>query len=592
MTSASMKVSDFIIQYLKRAGVRYIYGCIGGAVTHLVDSICKEPGIEFIHCYHEQAAAFAASASSKFSGDLSVALATSGPGATNFITGIADAYFDSAPVLFLSGQVNTFDFKYERAVRQFGFQETDIVNIVRPITKYSILLDKCEDVEEELGKAVGIALSGRPGPVYVDIPMDIQRGEIEFKFDHAGSYSEPGQQITINEKDMVEISQYISDSRRPLILAGGGCRVSGADKILLEVAEKLKIPVVVSLMGKDSFPHDHPLFSGFIGAYGNRFGNIAMAECDLLLVLGSRLDSRQIGNVVTPFTGKKIIQVDIDANEIGQRLQPLKHLICDAKVFLSQLCSYPESNDDGRVAPWLSFILELKKLFPPVSEMRRGAQESFHYEVMQEISANMGTDDVVCVDVGQNQMLAAQVLEIRGGQRFINSGGMAPMGYSLPASVPIALEYGKRTVVVTGDGGMQMNIQELSSISKHKLPVIIIVLNNKSLGMIKQFQEMYFEGRYCAVDENSGYQSVDFAEIAKAYGIDSRLIDRNTKRWKDVIAEAFKSNGLPLLIQVDLDYQTYIFPKLEFDKAIDRPEPKLSATEEKQLLGMIRTINE
>jgi len=521
-----MKVSDYIVEYLKSVGVKYIYGCIGGAATHLVDSIFKkEYGINFIHCYHEQAAAFGASASAKYSGNIKAALATSGPGATNLITGIADAYFDSAPVLFITGQVNTYDFKYQRPVRQYGFQETDIVNIVRPITKYSVLLDKVEKVEDELTKAVKIALSGRPGPVLLDIPMNIQRGIICLK--NKNFYTKLNNINNfknINKKDIEEIYYLLKNSKRPLILVGGGCRISKANNELLLLVEKLSLPVVVSLMGKDCFPHNHPLFAGFIGAYGNRYGNIALSKSDVLLVLGSRLDSRQIGNILDPFNTKKIIQIDIDKNEIGQRLSPKISIVSDVKNFIVQFYSF--INDKNvkfkNNTNWLRFIKELKNIFSPLSETLRAAGvEDFHYRIMDEISKNLSSEDIVCADVGQNQVLAAQVLEIKEKQRFINSGGMAPMGYALPAGIAISLENKKRTIVIVGDGGMQINIQELNTVANLQLPMIIFVFNNRSLGMIKQFQNLYFNGHYCDTDEYCGYHSINFAQIAEAYGIKS-----------------------------------------------------------------------
>ncbi|NQS89725.1 thiamine pyrophosphate-binding protein [Patescibacteria group bacterium] len=588
-----MKVSDYITKALKAIRIHYVYGCIGGAVTHLVDSISKERDISFVHCYHEQAAAFSASASAKYSGNIKVALATSGPGATNLITGIADAYFDSAPVLFITGQVNTYDFKYQRTVRQYGFQETDIVNIVKPITKYSILLDETEKVEEEITRAVEIALSGRPGPVLVDIPMNIQRGNISPQTLYP-NITYVNNSTIIDEKDMEEIYALIVGSKRPLILVGGGCRVAKADKELMVIAEKLSLPVVVSLMGKDCFPHNHPLFAGFIGAYGNRYGNIVLARSDLVVVLGSRLDPRQIGNVHKPFKTKKIIQIDIDENEIGQRLSPKKYIISDVKNFLIQFLDFIETKDAKLQSNsnWLKFVTELKNLFSPLSEPCRANVEDLHYRIMEEISNNLSSNDIICVDVGQNQILAAQVLKIKSGQRFINSGGMAPMGYALPAGIAIAVENKKRTVVIAGDGGMQINIQEFNTVGNFHLPVIIFVFNNKSLGMIKQFQKLYFNGHYCDTDKNCGYHSVNFAQIAKAYGIDSLRIDKNTSDWREKIQRILApSTKLPLLVQIDLDYQTYIYPKLEYNKPIDKPLPLLTKSEEKKVYNLMKELD-
>jgi len=581
------KVSDFVAKLVKSNGVHCVYGCIGGAAAHLVDSIFKE-GIKFIHCYHEQAAAFSASASAKYSGSLGVAIATSGPGATNLITGIADAYFDSSSVLLITGQVNTYDFKYQRPIRQYGFQETDIVNIVRPITKYSVLLDEVDRVEEEMTKAIGIALSGRPGPVLVDIPMDVQRGDIVPR-KIAPVDTDDEKRVRIRSEDLEELHEAIENSKRPLILAGGGCRVSKAKGSLVSLAEKLSIPVVVSLLGKDSFPNDHSLFVGFIGAYGNRYANIAMAKSDLLLVLGSRLDTRQTGNVLTPFCEKRIFQIDLEPDETDRRFLNREYIVSDVKNFIGQFDDFLGiKRSNATRADWIAYIKRLKQVFPPLSEPKRANIEIFHYAVMEEISKNLSSDDVVCVDIGQNQMLAAQVLEIKKEQRFITSGGMAPMGYALPAGISIAVENNKRVVIIAGDGGMQLNIHELNTVGKLCLPIVIFVFNNKSLGMLKQFQDLYFGSRYCDTDESSGYYSPNFIEIARAYGIKALRIDRMTSGWKETIGKVLRGNKLPMLIQIDFDYSTHIYPKLEYDKPLDQPDPKLTKGEEEKINNWLK----
>ena len=581
-----MKVSDFIAKFLKSCGVNYVYGCIGGAAAHLVDSIFRE-GIRFVHCYHEQCAAFGASASAKYAGTLKVAVATSGPGATNFITGIADAYFDSSPVLFITGQVNTYDFKYRRPIRQYGFQETDIVSIVRPITKYSILLDRVDRVEDEMAKAVRIALSGRPGPVLVDIPMDVQRGDISPK--RIGPVVADRARSIIRDEDLEELHETIKSSKKPLILAGGGCRVSKAKESLVSFAEKLSIPVVVSLLGKDSFPNDHRLFAGYIGAYGNRYANMAMLKSDLLLVLGSRLDSRQTGNVLTPFCEKRIFQVDLEPDETDRRFPNRKYVVSDVRDFIEQLTGLVDTEGSNAIrADWMDYLKRLKQMFPPSSEPKRAKVKTFHYDTMEEISRNLSPEDIICVDIGQNQMLAAQVLEIKRRQRFITSGGMAPMGYALPASVSIAIENNKRVVVIAGDGGMQLNIHELNTVGKLCLPMVIFVFNNKSLGMLKQFQDLYFGSRYCDTDENSGYYSPNFVKIAKAYNIKALRIDRMTPNWRKIIRKVLQEDTKsPILCQIDFDYSTHIYPKLEFDKPLDKPDPKLTPEEEEKVRSLV-----
>ncbi|MCY6482748.1 thiamine pyrophosphate-binding protein [Clostridium aestuarii] len=575
-----MKVSDYLIKYLEILGVNYIFGYTGGAVTHLIDSINKNSSVKFIQCYHEQAAAFSATAYAKYSRNLGVAIATSGPGATNLITGIADAYFDSSPTLFITGQVNTYNFKYEANVRQKGFQETDIVSLVKPITKYSILIDDVNSVEKELKKAICIALSGRKGPVLIDIPMDIQRQEIKI-CEKSFINDINSMKYEISDRAIANIYNMIVNSKFPVILSGGGSSLSNAKKNLIKLSEKLGIPVLVSLMGKDSFPHDHRNFAGYIGAYGNRYGNIVLSKSDFLLVVGSRLDSRQIGNNIEPFLSKKIAWVDIDNSEIeGSRIHPSEKIIADANDFLEKMLCYCSQRNKTykNKDKFLKGIEILKNLFSPLSELDRDIKNKWHYEVMKIISDNLNENDTICVDVGQNQMMAAQVIDIKENQRFINGGGMAAMGYALPAGIAISIATGNRCVVIVGDGGLQMNIQELNMVSFYNLPIIIIVFNNKSLGMIKQFQELYFNKNFAATDEKNGYKSCCFSKIAEAYGIDSVVINKESD-LESRFNEIFGNSKLPILVEIEIDYQTFVYPKLEFDKPIDKISPYITKKE-------------
>lgn len=588
-----MKTVDYISKLLIEENVRQVFGMIGGVATRLIDSM-KSNGLEFVPFYHEQAAAYAATAAAKYSRQLNVTVATSGPGATNLITGIADAYFDSVPVLFLTGQVNTGDFKYERKVRQLGFQETDIVNIVKPITKYASLVDNSSNLVSEVRKAVSIAKSGRPGPVLLDLPMDVQNQFVEATETSRTHNANGLFEEKINLDLARTVLEKIEQSKRPLILCGGGCCDSSAKNLILKFVEKYNIPVVVSLMGKDSFPNDHPLYSGFVGAYGNRYANIAMVQSDLLMVLGSRLDTRQTGNKLTPFQKKRIIQVDIDENEMNQRVSNEVSIVSTVNSFLKSLLD-SSMHEQGKRAlerrNWLFFLDELKAKFPIIGEPIRAGANGYHYELAQEISEHLWEDDVVCVDVGQNQMLAAQAIEIRKNQRFINSGGMAPMGYSLPAAIGVSLQNNRRCIVITGDGGFQVNIQELTTVAKRRLPIVIFVLNNHSLGMIKQFQELYLDSRFVGTDSSGGYYSPDFSAIAKAYGIDGFKVSSESKTWRSDITNVLDNSHGPVLVDVDLDYQTYIYPKLEFDKVIDSPQPELTNLEKAELTKLINTLN-
>jgi len=306
------------------------------------------------------------------------------------------------------------------------------------------------------------------------------------------------------------------------------------------------------------------------------------------------MEAKQIGNTLDSFNTKKINQIEIDKNEIGQRLSPKISIVSDVKNFIVQFYSFLNNKNVKfkSNSNWLRCIKELKNIFSPLSEPLRAGIEDFHYRIMDEISKNLSSEDIVCVDVGQNQVLAAQVLEIKEKQRFINSGGMAPMGYALPAGIAISLETKKRTIVIVGDGGMQINIQELNTIAKLKLPMIIFVFNNRSLGMIKQFQHLYFNNHYCDTDEHCGYHSINFVQVAKAYGISSLNINENMLEWKEKIQRILNSSTeLPLLVQLDMDYQTYIYPKLEYNKPIDRPNPEITKKEKKIIYNLMEKLN-
>lgn len=582
-----MKASDYIIELLSRIGVKQIYGFQGGAVTHIYDSLYKSK-IRMMSCYHEQAASFAASAMAKLTQELQVAIATSGPGATNLITGIADSFFDSTPVLFITGQVNTYDINIIGGGRQRGFQETDIVSLVRPITKYCKLITSVDELEPELKKAIIISLSGRKGPVLLDIPMDVQRKEVmitESSFD----IDLPKEIDEVTPGQMDSMISEIKKSRHPLILAGGGMSAVGRKDLLVEFAERYSIPVVVSLLGKDSFPHDHQLFGGFIGAYGNRYGNILLAKSDLLIVLGSRMDSRQTGNILNVFEIKKIIKVDVDPTEISSSKVHSDMFIRSSVVpFLEKMiahapkeCLYPDKDK------YLDVVKNLKDTYTPESEFIRAGKPFWHYEILDKISRHFRKDDVFCVDIGQIQMLGAQMLQIKGDQRFITSGGMAPMGFSIPAAAGISQASDKRCITLTGDGGAQMNIQEFNNIARNNLPVVMIILNNHSLGMIKQFQELYFERRFAGTDMDSGYFACDFVKVGEAYGIKGWKIDRKEKDVDSILKEAFSVKG-PVILELDIDYETQIYPKLRFDLPIDKISPELDGKENDAIDKMFR----
>lgn len=563
-----MKASDYIAQFLLQNGCTHVFGFQGGAVTHMIDSFYSCPGLRFIGCCHEQGAAFAAEGWARVTNRLGAAVATSGPGATNLITGIGSAYFDSIPCLYLTGQVNTYEYKGELRVRQLGFQETDIVSIVKPITKYAKRVVDARDIRYELEKAAAIALSGRRGPVLLDIPMNIQRAEVDVS-------SLPSCRPTGARRkklDLTPVMELLKASERPVILAGGGVRLSDGAEVLTRVARRLNIPVLCSLMGRDAVDNTLSNYCGMVGAYGNRYANLAAANCDLMLALGTRLDTRQTGTLPRSFArGAAILRVDVDPNELDHRITLNETaILADVRDFLAQLeteledfyCDY---------SPWLQTVQDWRAKYPSDTP-QEFSNPNF---VVSALGKLLEPNDIVCVDVGQNQMWAAQSLCIKDGQRLLTSGGMGAMGFALPCAVGAAYASPESTVfALTGDGGLQMNSQELQLIKRNHIPIKIIVLNNRSLGMIRHFQEMYFEGRYCATVED--YNPPDFCALAGAYGIDSVRV---TNLEELASASRLFTKREPLLIEIMLPQYTYVLPKLPVNHPIEEQDPPLEYEE-------------
>ena len=575
----NIKISDYIIEFLLSKNINKTFGYIGGAIAHIYHSIDKYKEMEIINCIHEQGAGFAAEGYARITGKSGVAFATSGPGATNLITPIGSCYFDSVPTMFITGQVNTYEYKYDKPVRQIGFQETDIVSIIRPIVKYAVMVDKVEDIRYELEKAYYLSQEGRKGPVLVDIPMNIQRTEVDISslksFFDSNEYFE----LENNKKEknnIAEVINLLKESKRPIVLIGGGVRLSNANVELLNYVEKYSIPVVYSLMGKDAISEDYKYNLGLIGSYGNRYGNLALANSDLILVLGSRLDTRQTGTSLDTFAREaKIIQVDVDKNELGSKIKIDIEINSDVKDFITTLNKY-EINID--ITEWLKKLKEYKNKFSSTVGIDNNLKIPNY--VVSIISKYLQDEDI-CVDVGQHQMWTAQSLNIKATQRVLFSGGMGAMGFALPASIGACIGSNKRTVVIAGDGGIQMNIQELEVINRRKLPIKIFVLNNKNLGMVRQFQELYFDKKYLGTIDD--YSVPNLVEITKAYGLKARKID-DISKLEIELKDIFSSNE-PELINIELPVKmTTVEPKLIVNKPIEDMHPFISKDELSSLM--------
>jgi len=570
-----MRVSDYIVQFLKAQGVHDVFGYPGGMITYLMESIDKDQDVNQYLLYHEQGAAFAACGYAQSSGMPGVVYATSGPGATNLITGIGNAYFDSIPLICITGQVNTNEAKVVDGIRQQGFQETDIVSVVRPITKYCIYITDATKIPEELEKAYVHAVSGRPGPTLIDIPIDVLRSEINVKPIKKVAIKSEANQEKYDEYCELMVNQ-LKAAKSPVIIAGNGINIANCRKDFLGLVQRLQIPVVTSMISVDLLGTDDKLNFGFIGAYGNRCANIITSASDLIISIGSRLDKRQTGTDINAFApNARLIRIDIDSHELSNNIKQEETKIqADLSRFLRYFNNY--SFDVSNRTNWIDKCHKIKDLLAGIDNLLPN-------DYINHISKMLPVGATVTTDVGQNQVWVAQSFKTQAEQRILFSGGHGAMGYSLPAAIGAFIATKKPVYCFAGDGGFQMNIQELQAIVDYKMPIKIFVMNNKSLGMIKQFQEMYFESNFAMTDAKQGYRSPDFVKIAKAYGLASVKV--NNLKDLDEISGVISSSE-PALVDIDLPDMTYVYPKLVFGRPASEQEPLL----DKALLNKVTAI--
>ncbi len=570
-----MKVSDYVSEFLVEQKIDKVFSYIGKN-AHICDSIEKHSQIENVFTLHEQGAGFAADAYARVTGKSGVVTVTSGPGATNIVTSLADCYFDSIPAFYIVGDVSSHECKGSRPIRQFGFQETNIVKIVEDITKYAVNIVALKDIRYAFEKAYFLSQHGRKGPVLISLPENLQfrddfEPENEQSFFESAEYRElmAKNSMLPSDKDMNAVVKLINSASRAVILVGGGVRLSKSTQELKKLLEKSNIPVVYSLMGKDSVSSEYKYNLGFIGNFGTRHANLTIANADFVLVLGSRLDNLQTGRDIKSFVGDaKVVQVDIDKNELGIRVESHLLIHSDIKTFLEALNS---KKLEPHLSSWQKKVLEYKKSYP--STYTLDGVERLGNQLMQKISEYLDDDDVVCVDVGEHQMLVAQSLEVKKNQRLLFSGAFGAMGFALPAAIGATLATGKRAIVITGDGGLQMNIQELELIKRRNLPIKIVVINNASLHMVKLRQDAYLEGNL--VGSQKDYSVPSFKKIAEAYGIESVEVTVKEAIEKK-IEERLRDNRAELLdIQISPE-QTTVEPRLDFNRAFADMRPHLS----------------
>ncbi len=566
-----MNNAEYTARWLESRGITHVFELIGGMITIMLDALEKTTDIKIVSMHHEQGASFAAEGWARIKGIPGVAMATSGPGATNLLTAIGSCYFDSVPAIFITGQVNRHEQKGNRPIRQLGFQETDIVSMARPITKAAWLVNEPSELPAILDEAYRIATSGRPGPVLVDIPMDVQRFALP---ENTVIPRIPVSISTVETLDsqrdsfLDDLRQALAVAQRPLILAGGGIRSGLACEGFRHVVDLLGIPVVHSLMGVDVLPANHPLRFGLIGSYGNRWANLGFAKSDLVIVLGSRLDIRQTGSDLAGFTGnRKFFHVDCESGELNHRVVGCTILKDELRPFFAHfLKNWKQATSASE--RWMSEFDNLKKEWPDTMELKE-AKGINPNAFLRDLSKNALWAAAYVADVGQHQMWAAQSLRLAAHQRFLTSGGMGAMGFALPAAIGTAFASGP-TIMIAGDGGFQLNIQELQTVRRNNLPLKLVILNNHCHGMVRQFQESYFDERYQST--LWGYDAPSFTDVARAYGIpassvhDNRDIDKSLR----ILAE---HPDEPYLLEIEVDTMTNAYPKLAFGREFGEMEP-------------------
>lgn len=558
-----MKASDYIVEFLIKNEILDIFGYPGGMVTHFMDSLDKYSDKISAHInYHEQAAAMAACGWAEMTGLPGVAYATSGPGATNLLTGIACAYFESLPCIFITGQVNTYEQKKNIRVRQKGFQETDVVSMAKPVTKDAFMVQSAQELPEKLKYAFELAVSGRKGPVLIDIPMDVFRGEVQeqtFRVERMENTKKP----TIAAE---EILNHLKKAKRPVVLAGHGISLSGTREVFRSLVEELEIPVVTSMIAVDVLPADSEFNFGMVGAYGHRYANYIIDHSDCILTIGSRLDCRQTGVNKSLFAPKAtILRVDIDEGELENKThEDEKQYIADLKDLIPQLLEQAKK-EQLHSENWLDICSKVRELLINADADNPGNAAA------KQLGQFIPDDAVITTDVGQNQVWIAQSLMHKANQRILFSGGHGAMGYSLPAAIGAALASRKTVICCTGDGGFQMNIQELEFVIREKLPIKIVLFDNSALGMIHHFQEMYFNSNYVQTDASKGYTVPDFSKIASAYGLRTMSFEADMEQLREILADPF-----PAFVSVHLPQTTHVFPKLGMNQPIHAQEPLLS----------------
>ena len=547
-----MNGAQALIKSLENLGVEYIFGHPGGAAINIFDALL-ESNIQFILTRHEQGAAHMADGYARASGKLGVALVTSGPGALNTVTGLATAKMDSVPIMVISGQTNSTNLGKD------AFQESDVFGVTMPLVKHSYLILDSTDISRVVREAHHVATTGRPGPVLIDIPKDISGAEspleLEAPMDLPG-YSVPRSELNEDQiKDVAQVAELLASSRRPLLLVGHGALIAKASEEVTQLAQKLQAPVTNTLLGKGAFSEEDPLSLGMLGMHGTAYANYALTRCDLILSIGSRFDDRINGKNEAFCPMAKKLHIDVDPSEIDKIVKTDASICADAKLALQELLPLVDKLDSQ---DWIKELADYREKNPLETDPDRLTATN----VIREVYKATGGDAIVTTDVGQHQMWAAQHFLTSSPDCFLSSGGAGTMGFGFPAAIGAQLAKPNKPVVAfVGDGGFQMTLCELATASLNKIPVKIFVLDNRCLGMVRQWQELFFDERYSGIDLQG---NPDFARLAESYGMKAFNI-RDVDKAPEIIKEAMEYDG-PCLVHAEIVKEENVFPMIPAGK--------------------------
>lgn len=553
--------SQILLESLQKEGVDTVFGYPGGAVINIYDDLFDSP-IEHILTRHEQAAVHAADGYARCTGKVGVVIATSGPGATNTVTGIATAYMDSIPMVVITGQVPT------PLIGNDAFQEADMCGITRPCTKHNFLIQDVRDLARTIKEAFYIARTGRPGPVLIDFPKDIQVAKYKFKYPEKVALRGYKPTYEGNKRQIAKAVKMMLEAKQPVLYVGGGINLSASNKELLKLAEMTQTPVTTTLMAMSGFPQSHPLALGMLGMHGTFYANMSVTECDLLIAIGARFDDRVTGRIDAFAKKAKVIHIDVDPTSIKKNVAVDLPIVGDLKDVLSKMVSQLAEKPAElqtlveKTSDWRVTVEDWKKTHPMAYQSSDSViKPQFVIEKIRELTAD---DAIITTEVGQHQMWTAQFFQFRQPRTFLTSGGLGTMGYGLPAALGAQVAYPDRQVIdISGDGSFQMNSQELATLVQYRLPVKIAILNNNFLGMVRQWQQMFFDKRY---SQTCMELPIDFVKLAEAYGA-TGLQATSVADVEKTIKKALETPG-PVLMEFKVAREENVLPMVPAGKGI------------------------